>query len=358
MINAVVQRVGLDQLNAADNPFQSQFWALAKRPSGWKSFAFRYTVTDEGGLSVSTVFLVLVRRLFFHYRLAYIPFAPDIDQYHGDEQTLIDQCAELLQPLLPKGTAFVRFDLPWQYQEQETPLQIKGKYLRVCSESVQPEGTVQVNLLPGYDSVRLQYRERARRNIRKARSQGIVIRPWDGKDQTFSAWYTVYTQTAKRDGFIPRPSAYLHHLLSLEAPDVSAYLYIAYRGNTILGGALIIESAETAVYLYGASIRVDGCSPSYMLQDFAIEQSCKRQRHLYDLYGISGPGNRGAHLDGLRLFKRAFGGEVRYRSPSVDRVYHRFIRWIYVHLEMMRYLAYRKKHPKKMVQQYAIGKDT
>jgi lipid II:glycine glycyltransferase (peptidoglycan interpeptide bridge formation enzyme) len=358
MIKATVHRVGLDQLDASSNPFQSQFWALAKRPTGWRSFAFRYVIEDEQGGEISTVFLVLVRRLFLHYRLAYIPFAPDIHQYSGETSVLIDRCAELLRPLLPKGTAFVRFDLPWQYRELEIPENLSGRYIRVCHDSVQPEGTVRINLDGGYEQVRLQYRERARRNIRKARAQGIIIRPWDTKEQTFSDWYSVYMQTAKRDGFVPRPSSYLYHLLTLQAPDVSAYLYVAYLGNTILGGALIIESKETAIYLYGASIRVDGCSPSYMLQDYAIAQACNRGRILYDLYGISGPGNRCSHLDGLRLFKRAFGGEIWYRSPSVDRIYRRFIRWSYAHLEMIRYVAYRKKHPKKMIQQYSVGKDT
>ena len=357
MGDITIERVGLDRLDPTMNPFQSQFWAHLKRPSGWRAFAFRITSEGVEGDTHTVVFLVLVRRLLLGFRLAYIPFAPPLQELAGDTSLLIGMLARRLRPLLPKGTAFVRFDLPWNQPESLELPTIAGKNLRVCRESVQPEGTARISLVEGYEHVRMRYRERARRNIRKARAHGIVVRNWNGSEKSFLAWYNVYLETAKRDGFSARPASYIRHLLAIETPGVSSHLYIAYKGGAILGGALIVSSQAVSVYLYGASLRVEGCSPSYLLQDHAIREACSRGGEIYDLFGISGPGGRGGHLEGLRLFKRAFGGYVCYRSPSIDYVYRHLIRFLYTRLEQMRYHSHRKRQPARMAQQYSVARE-
>ena len=357
MSETTIERVGLDQLDPTMNPFQSHFWASLKRPSGWRAFAFRFTAEGADGHSHSVVIMVLVRRLLLGFRLAYIPFAPPVHEFAQEPSVTISTLAKSLRKMLPKGMAFVRFDLPWVEPDTIELPELTGKSIRVCRESVQPEGTTRILLSEGYEHVRMRYRERARRNIRKARAHGIEIRTWDGSEKSFTAWYNVYVETAKRDGFVARPASYLRHLLALDASQVSSHLYIAYQGGRILGGALIIASSGVSIYLYGASLRVEGCSPSYLLQDYAIRDACSRGCRIYDLFGISGPGNRGIHLEGLRLFKRAFGGFVCYRSPSVDFVYRHIVRFLYIRLEQIRYNSHRKRQPARMAQQYSVARE-
>lgn len=350
-----IERVGLDKLDAAHNPFQSNFWAKVKRPSGWRSFAFAYTGEDLDGNMLTSVVLVLVRRLFFGLRLAYIPFGPPVHAYKADVATQLKQFSRSIRPLLPRGTAFIRFDLPWFEKDRMDVPHVTGRNIRICSESVQPEGTARIDLTEGIEAVRSRYRERARRNIRKAKAHDIVIRQWDGNQKTLDAWFAVYVETAKRDGFSIRGESYFNHLLRLEDPDVASLLYLAYQGDKIIGGSLIISSQAVSVYLFGASLRVDGCSPSYLLQDAAIRDACERGCAVYDLHGISGPHARGKHLEGLRLFKRAFGGYVCYRQPSLDYVYRRLIRFFYVRMEAIRYSMHRRRHPKRMSQQFSVS---
>ncbi|MDD3941872.1 MAG: peptidoglycan bridge formation glycyltransferase FemA/FemB family protein [Sphaerochaetaceae bacterium] len=356
MVVSSVERVGLDQLDASLNPFQSQFWAKAKRASGWIAFAFRFShAPSEAVESSSTVILVLVRRMIFSTKLAYVPFGPDTSAYRSDASSLVREFSRLVRPLLPKGTAFIRFDLPWGARDSEEVLSVEGKGLRVCRESVQPEGTARIDLSEGYDAVRLRYRERARRNIRKTGAKSIRIERWLGDEQTFNTWYNVYLETAKRDGFTARSSSYIKNILTLDIPDVRPFLYVATLGQTMLGGAIVLESQKVAVYLYGASLRVDGTSPSYLLQDHAIAQACERGCLIYDFYGISGPRQRGSHLEGLRLFKRAFGGYVCYRAPTFDYVYKRLPRFLYAWVEQVRYKSHRRRHPKRMSQQFSVS---
>jgi lipid II:glycine glycyltransferase (peptidoglycan interpeptide bridge formation enzyme) len=356
MPDSTVERVSLEQLDPSWNPFQSQFWARAKRFAGWRPFAFRFTTFGPDGTEkTQEAVLVLVRRMILGTRLAYVPFAPSADLHGADPSQLARDFARLARPLLPKGTAFMRFDLPWLAPGTEDIQAVTGKNLRLCRESVQPEGTARIDLSDGYDAVRLRYRERARRNIRKAMAKSIEISCWKGDEATYDRWYGVYLETAKRDGFTARSSAYIKHMLETRESDVRAYLYLARSGNTILGGAIILESEHVALYLYGASVRVDGSSPSYLLQDHAIREACARGRMIYDLYGISGPRQRGSHLEGLRLFKRAFGGYVCYRPQSFDHVYKPLFRFAYTRLENMRYAVHRKRHPRRMSQQFSVS---
>lgn len=353
---AKIERVGLDQLDATWNPFQSQFWAKAKRMSGWRAFAFRFTFGMDGeGSPKSSVVLVLVRRVFLHSKIAYIPFSPDPVSFGAEPSEIAREFGRLVRPLLPKGTAFIRFDLPWGAPEDEDVVPVSGRNLRLCKESVQPEGTSRIDLSAGYEAVRLRYRERARRNIRKAKAKSITIVPWKGDSTSFDSWYSVYLETAKRDGFTARPSAYIKNFLTMDDSDVRSYLYLAELGNSILGGAIVLESTSVALYLYGASLRVDGSSPSYLLQDHAIEAACSRGCHIYDFYGISGPRQRGSHLEGLRLFKRAFGGYACYRPQSFDYVYKPVLRFAYACAENVRFKTHRKRHPKRMSQQFSVS---
>lgn len=356
MITTRVERVGLDQLDAAWNPFQSHYWAQVKRTSGWRSFAFRVTLESVEHIE-SFVILVLVRKLFFRTRLAYIPFAPPIHNSSFDVSSKLIHVALHLKPLLPKGTLLVRFDLPWGEPNDPSIPMVNGKHVRACRNSVQPEGTARIDLSAGIEQVRSNYRERARRNIRKAKSHGIVVRVWNKSDEAFTMWYQVYVETAKRDGFSARSATYLRNILNQNNSDVIGRLYLAYLGKKVMGGAIIIESKNVALYLYGASLRVEGSSPSYVLQDFALQEACSRGCLTYDFYGISGPGNRGMHLAGLRLFKRAFGGYVCYRAPSVDYVYKHFFRFLYVKLENIRYSMNRKRQPSRMSQQFTVGNE-
>lgn len=351
-----VVRVGLDRLDATWNPFQSQFWAKAKRFASWRAFAFDYSYASvDESESESTVVMVLVRRLVFGLRIAYVPFGPDQGACHRDAAEFTRDFARLVRSLLPKGTAFIRFDLPWGPPDDERVVPVVGKNLRTCKESVQPEATARIDLSDGYDAVRIRYRERARRNVRKAQAKSIVIEPWNGDPRTFEAWYSVYVDTAKRDGFTARSASYIRNFLDISASDVRSILYLARYGTTILGGAIILESRAVALYLYGASLRVDGCSPSYLLQDYAIREACSHGCKLYDLYGISGPQQRGSHLESLRLFKRAFGGYVCYRPQSFDYVYMHLSRFLYASFENVRFKIHRKRHPKRMSQQYSIS---
>jgi len=384
MGRVTVTRISLHQLDAAKNPFQSEFWAKAKRYSQWGALALRVRVVGpDTGVSEPIIdestLLVLVRKLYLSFHFAYIPFGPKINHVPMPEGQFLRDLAKAIRPILPRGTICLRYDLPWNEIPATEVAPINARGLHRCKESVQPEGTSIISLEGGYEHVRSGYRERAIRNIRKSVVSGIVVREWEQDEEVFKQWYDVYLQTAKRDGFNAREENYLKQFLKLanslpekikrsgrnrmkveqtgvsSESEVTCNLYVAYLGKQLIGGTMIMESKFVAVYLFGSSLRVDGISCSYLLQDYAIAKACEHGRLAYDLYGISGPGNRGSHLDGLRLFKRAFGGAVYYRHPSIDFVFHLLPWAMYSRIEYLRYRAMRMRQPKRISQQFSVS---
>jgi lipid II:glycine glycyltransferase (peptidoglycan interpeptide bridge formation enzyme) len=378
---------GFSEIDSTSNPFQSGFWAAVKQFSGWEPHVFRISVESENtAINWSTVTLVMSRRLLLGKVISYIPFGPATDGLDMPVSAFLRDVAREMRRFLPRGTICLRFDLPWYLPEIEDLPAMSGHSFKPCGESVQPEGTTRLDLSGGYEQARMRYRERARRNIRKAQSRGVLVSEWDGSEEEFKQWYAVYQETARRDGFSTRSEEYLRRFLSFprEArPDpyvyfgqrrntvvsksyrlepearisdgIDCHLYLAYVENRLAGGTMVMESKNLAVYLFGASLRFDGCSFSYLLQDHAIQKACERNRAIYDLHGISGPKNRGSHLDGLRLFKRSFGGYNCYRQPSTDFVYKPFFWLFYTLFETLRFRLQRRRHPRRISQQFSVS---
>lgn len=347
MANSLVQVREIDYTAFAcgGNPFQSGYWASAKKPSGWKPQAFHLEVHGDGLTPWEGDMLVLTRTLSLGMRLAYVPFGPDAFSVPLSTVEFLRHLSKELKKLLPRGVFAIRYDLPWDEPEEPNISQIDGRRFRTCAESVQPEGTVRLDLSAGYEQVARQYRERAKRNIRKAENH-VVVETWNGNRADFEEWYAVYLETARRDGFTARPNDYLFRLLSLsdkQFGDVRCNLYLARNHGKIVGGCINLETEGTAVYLFGASLRLDSCSCSYAVQDYAIRMACEHGCQVYDLHGIPGPNGRGDHLRGLDLFKRSFGGHAYYRTPSTDYIYRPVAWWIFISGEKMRYRMHRHR---------------
>nr|WP_321304588.1 peptidoglycan bridge formation glycyltransferase FemA/FemB family protein [uncultured Sphaerochaeta sp.] len=337
-MNMRIQRIATSELSPSSTVFQSNYWAEVKQHFGWKSYAFSIEMESS-----SFTLLVLVKRMAPFCSLAYIPFGPPLSSLKLSQVgVFLEDLAKQIRKLFPKGVFALRYDLPFEEVNDQNVMTFETKRLRTLDQSVQPEGTVRIDLRWGYHAVTLGYRERAKRALRKA-DQAFQVRVYDGDEESFLAWYDVYLETARRDGFSPRSKKYLRSLMML-SPDESMFtsqLLLAYEGKKIVGGIIVLFSPSEALYLYGASLRFDGISCSYILQDFAIRMACERKCDVYDLYGIPGPKGRASHLAGLEIFKRSFGGQPYYRSPSTDYLYNRLAWHCYMFFETIRFRSRR-----------------
>ena len=346
--------IQLDALSQTSHPFQSASWAYIKQKNGWKGHAFRLAIHP----SEKTVdLLILTKVLPPIFAFAYIPFAALLDISETPNSKFIQQLARKIKEELHLPLLFLRYDFPFTFNHEQDITHIKGRRITECKDSVQPEATNIIDLTSGYESVKHAYRQRAKRAMRRSENDQVTILLYDHKKVLFDQWYNMYSKTARRDGFSTRSKEYISALLHDKNISDHTELILAMYNKKVIGGAITISSDQYVVYLFGASTRIQGITPSYLLQDYSIQKACLDGKKYYDLHGISGPGKRGANLESLTLFKQSFGGTRYYRPPSLDYVYIPGIHAIYTFCANLCYSLYRKSKPTVNKQQYGISQD-
>ena len=290
-----VESIPLSLLDGS-NPFQTRFWATLKSLNGWRGQAF---AVDSAAFS-GTV-LVLVRSFTFGLSMAYVPMCFST----GVDDVFLLDFSRRLQRLLGRSVMLIRYDLDWANAEDG------WDDFHICRSSVQPVGTVRIDLEGDLD-----FKDRVRRNLRK--EDAVVVRRWDGDEDEFAAWYETYVHTAVRDHFSSRSMQYIRSIFDIRDQGVVPNLYIAYCDGSISGGIITLRSSGEEVYLFGSSVKHTGnVSCGYALQVHAIMEARRAGMKVYDLFGIDAKGEDG-HLSSLTTFKTAFGGRKVYRPMTMD----------------------------------------
>ncbi len=164
---------------------------------------------------------------------------------------------------------------------------------------------------------------KTRYNIRYAIKKGVTVevKGLEGIDD----FMQLYTVTAKRDGFKPRPRDYFTRLLT--ALGDRARIYIGYYNSEPVCGAVTTNYAGKCSYVYGASSnRHRNVMPNYLMQWEMIKWGLSTGCRLYDFLGISGDfENKENPLFGLYRFKRGFNGYIDELVGEFDYIYRPLI---------------------------------
>jgi lipid II:glycine glycyltransferase (peptidoglycan interpeptide bridge formation enzyme) len=150
-----------------------------------------------------------------------------------------------------------------------------------------------------------------RRNIKKAEKAGVkVVR---GGPEDLADFYTLYTETAERDRFIPRPLSYFQRMwtaLNTEHPD-RMRLYLAHHDGDVLAAATMLTVGRHVWYSYGASTaRKREVQPNNAMQWRMMCDAHELGAAVYDLRGITDTLEDSNHLLGLLRFKAGTGGQA------------------------------------------------
>ncbi|MGD1821060.1 MAG: lipid II:glycine glycyltransferase FemX [Pleomorphochaeta sp.] len=301
-----VKKIGLNELSVK-NPFVSEYWAEIKSHNNWDAKAF-LIIDDEFSYEI----IVLTKPLLMNLCIAYIPFSPvSLNNNIFLEQKKLKAALLLIKKLITNKIVFFKIDLPYEYSNE---LDFSKSFI-LNKESVQPELTIRINLDDSIENIKAKYKKRAKRNLNKNKDIIKTVSVEINKEN-IDIWYNIYVETAKRDGFQPRSYDYVSKILTTKK-DVKVQLLFAYYNEEVVGGIILISSKSLAVYLLGASKKIDNISASYSIQDFAIDNLKEQNIKIYDLYGI-GDETNSKHLKSLTLFKTSFGGEILKRVPTLD----------------------------------------
>lgn len=171
------------------------------------------------------------------------------------------------------------------------------------------ELTRQVDLTKSEDALLSEMRKTTRYEIKKAIKLGIKITV-SKNIADIDQFYSLQSQTAKRQGFVEFDKKFLTEQFAVFAEDNQALLLTAYLGKKKLAQAFVIFYGEEADYHYGAST-LDGRKypGAYLIQWEIVKEAKKRGMKRYNLWGVSPEGETNHRFYGVSVFKRGFGGE-------------------------------------------------
>ena len=356
---ASLQETELSFCGKAASFLQSDFWGGFKGRFGWKALAFK-AAWKSGEVKP---LLVLHRSLAGGFlRMAYVPWGPELPAVLKAETIDVNSSAEnfvnsggekrwaalkelaaALKPLLPPGTAFIRFDPPWFIQESS--FSVPAPFLRAGAD-IQPPDTVLLDLTQSLEALQEQMKPKWRYNARLALKKGVTVRR-AGAEKA-GVFYGLLKETAARDGIAVHSFDYYKTLLeegepkkdaSFPNPD-SAFLitlYLAEHEGDVLSGIVALFRKKEAVYLYGASSnKKRNLMAPYALQLKAMEDAKEAGCEVYDLFGIP-PNEDPEHpMSGLYRFKTGFGGAIVHRPGSFDYPYRGFLYRVFNFAEALR----------------------
>lgn len=165
----------------------------------------------------------------------------------------------------------------------------------------------ELELSPEINTVRNRFsKSQVIRNISRAERAGVSVRRANAKGDV-EAFYALHTRTRRRQGVPVQPRRFFDLLWRLLIEPGLGYILLAHTGGSAASaGALFLQDRGTTIYKFGASDPVSWPSrPNHLIFWTAIQQACADGHRRFD-FGRTDLGN-----DGLRAFKRAWGGQER-----------------------------------------------
>ena len=197
---------------------------------------------------------------------------------------------------------------------------------------VQPRYVFQVDLLGQNEETLLNgFNQLWRRNLKKADKSGVQVRIGDRTD--LPQFHEVYVETAKRDGFTPRPLGYFERMW--DALGNHLRLYLAEIDGRVAASTIWVRVGTHVWYSYGASTTADrDARPSNAVQWRMMCDALAAGAAVYDLRGISDTLEETDPLFGLLRFKLGTGGKaVEYLGefdypirPLLARIFDLYLR--------------------------------
>lgn len=224
--------------------------------------------------------------------------------------------------------------------EAEIIKKLKEKNFIKAFEETQPKYRQVIDISRTEEEILSQMKEKGRYNIKIAQRKGVKVVPSVNVD----AFYRLFQETAKRNGFKIRPKSYFETLLDKLSADGYTELLEARFEGQVIAAEIMTYFDQTATYLYGASGNEfrDTMAP-YLLHLEAIRRAKQKECKYYDLLAVAPEGEEnpaspaGRHkYAGISRFKRQFGGRTVQIVGGYDLVFKPTWYKIFKSIEKMR----------------------
>ena len=194
----------------------------------------------------------------------------------------------------------------------------------VLAHSIQPRQTIFTEIARPASEILSRMHEKTRYNIRLAEKKGVSVSAMVGGFETF---FSLLTDTARRERFRLHDKRYYETLLSVSSSDFANRVFIAHYKGEPLASALVnfYKPSGIATYLHGgsSSARRDVMAP-YLLHWEIMKEAARHGFSIYDLWGIDK-----VRWPGITRFKEGFRGAYVMYPASADIVFRKFLYFAY-----------------------------
>ncbi|MGC8874715.1 MAG: lipid II:glycine glycyltransferase FemX [Chloroflexia bacterium] len=291
---------------------QSFLWGEVKRITGWVPRRFLFWE----GSRVQAAASVLARSLLlFRTPILYVPKGPLLAEI-GNAGLTEEVLGFLEQIGREAGGILLKIDPDWPADDRGVQELLARRGWRP-GQPVQFRNTVRVDLRADEATLLARMKQKTRYNIRLAERHGVRVRP--GGVEDLPAFYGLYQETGRRDGFLTRPYSYYRAVWQPFLEAGLGQLFLAEHEGQLLAGVLVFRFGPTAWYMYGASASEKReRMPNHLLQ-WAVMRWAKAQGcTTYDLWGAPERLDKTDPLWGVYRFKSGFGGQFVAQIGAYD----------------------------------------
>lgn len=280
--------------------FQSWNWGEVEKKVGRK--ILRIGLLEDGKL-IGVCLIVEVKARRGHY--LHLRHGPVLLKFNNKRfDTILDF---VKKEAVKKGASFIRISPFIKKNLIENNFFRKRGFLNAPIHNMDAQLCLVLNITKSEEELLKEMRKTHRYLIRKAQNLNIkIIRTIKMSD--IERFLDLYYNLAKRRGFVPHLG--LKEEFEIFVKDDQAMLFLAEFNGRIISGAIILFVDNMAIYHHGASLDEFRDIPtSYLLQWYAILEAKKREKRLYNFWGVA-PLDKPSHpWKGITLFKTGFGGE-------------------------------------------------
>ncbi len=292
---------------------QSFEWGEIKRATGWTP---RRLLLEEGR-QTRVAALVLRREVpFLRASILYVPKGPLLAE--DGPACLETALAMLEEEALRERAIFIKVD-PDIAAEDAAALEVLRRRGWRRGEDVQFRNTILVDLRADEETLLNRMKPKTRYNIRLAERRGVQVR--EGMAADLKAFYELYRETGRRDGFLTRPYSYYRQVWQTFLEAGWGRLFLAEHEGDVLAGLFLLHFGPCAWYMYGASSgRKREHMPNHLLQWEAMRWAKVAGCTTYDFWGAPNQPRPDDPLWGVYRFKAGFGGCFVSRIGAYDFV--------------------------------------
>lgn len=247
--------------------------------------------------------LASVGRIFLPFKQSYL------SNIRGPITTNEKNVLKILDILADKDSVFVRF---------EPTIKIHSPHVKKTT-TITPAVTLITSLGAETKDLLAKMHPKTRYNIFLANRRGVKIKFLSTSD--LGMVWSLFKETAERDGFRLHPKKHYEDLLNLSHENVQIFLAAAYFENQILAANIMVDFNDTRTYLHGASSNQNrNLMAPYLLHWELMKNAKEKGLKFYDWWGIAKTDDPQDPWAGITRFKKGFGGEVVNYPGTFDYV--------------------------------------